>query len=108
MPNPTSLTDKPAVLQATTTEDSVQLQSDREYSIGHDGEQNDGTADSNTIYLSFVADVDADESEGADKAKLISGRSLVVGPGVAVLKFATEAGSPTMTVVPGPRKMGMY
>lgn len=100
MGNPSSISNKPAVLKATTSLQSVDLDGNREYSLGHDGEDDTGGSDENTIYLGFDTVGTANETEGSDKAKLISGRSIVIGPGVDKLYFQTETGTPTFTVVP--------
>lgn len=101
MANPTTLTDKPAVIDTGTGASSVALDPRRAYGLAHDGEDNAGDADLNTVYLALSASVDADGSEGDDKAKLVPGRALIVGPNVDTLKFQTAAGGPTFTIVPG-------
>ena len=99
MANPTALTNRPAVLVASAVESTVNLLGNRAYTFAHDGEDTDGNPDTNTIYLSVSADVDADESEGADKFKLISGRAVDFPKGLTTVKFSTEIGSPTFSVV---------
>jgi hypothetical protein len=99
---------KTQVLVASTSEGSVILNPDLEYILMHDGEDNTGASDSNTIYLSFSGSVDADASEGSDKAKLIETRSFPVGPGLSLMKFKTAAGGPTFTVIPGPNYFGKF
>lgn len=111
MSNPTSVgvsDGNPAVLEATTTLQAVTLDPQREYTVGHDGEDTAGSSSTGSVYLAVDAAVDNDASEGANKAKLINGRSLVIGPGVGVLKFRTASGSPTFTINPGPRLHGQW
>lgn len=103
MANPTSIAGIPAVLVASTSEQSVMLETNREYTLAHDGENASGVADTATIYLAFQsASVDADASEGASKFKLLGGRSVVLGPGLDTVKFKVAAGAPTFSVSPGP------
>jgi len=90
-----------AVLVSAAADGSITLNPQRTYTLAHDGEQNDGTTDTNTIYLANNATVVRTEAEGANKAKLLFGRELVVGPGITTLHFGTEAGTPTFTVIPG-------
>ena len=111
MANPASMSDHPAVILTSTTEFSLILDPDREYTLYHDGETDAGVASALPIYLSFSAAVDNDESEGDDKAKLMSARTLVIGPGVPVLYVqlkAAAATTPTFTIVPGPKYLGKY
>ena len=108
MANPTQIDDKPVVLEVTTVESSIVLDPDRDYTCVHSGEDTSGNPVTNTAYLSSSAGVDADASEGDDKAKLLDGGSITVGPGWKALYFATEAGAPTMTVVPSGLKGGNW
>jgi hypothetical protein len=98
----------PAVLVCTAGDSTVTLRPNRTYTVAHDGEQTDGTTDTATIYLAYDATADRDESEGANKAKLPSGRELVIGPGITVLHFGTESGTPTFTIIPGIDLYGDY
>jgi hypothetical protein len=91
-----------AVLVTAASDGTVTLNPQRTYTVAHDGERNDGsTTDTSTIYLANDAVADRDGSEGANKAKLLFGRELVIGPGITTLHFGTEAGTPTLTIVPG-------
>lgn len=94
---------KPAVLAASTEEQTITLEEDREYTLAHDGEDATGAEDTHTIYLSFGGAVDADAGEGADKAKLKDGRVFLIGPGISILKFKCAAGAPTFSIAPGRR-----
>jgi len=104
MANPDSvgLTDyKPAVVLASGTEDSVSLERHKRYHLYHDGEDASGNACTQTIYLRCNADtVDADTSEGANKAKLKSGGNLTIGPGVDTLYFKMASEDCTFTIIP--------
>lgn len=100
MGNPTSINGGLAVVEAATAERSVLLDATREYTLAHDGETVAGVADTNTIYLSTDSTVTPAAGSGSGKFKLLAGRSVVVGPHVAVLRFKTASGAPTMSVSP--------
>ena len=111
MANPTSVDDVPAVIVTSTGGDDITLNPDRRYHVAHDGETNAGAASAVTVYLSFSAAVDADESEGADKAKLIAGRSIPVPAGTRLLRTKLKAAAPsapTITIVPTERQWGAW
>ncbi len=104
MANPTSIAGVPAVIVVNPAGGNVTIDPLREYTLKHDGEATDGTASTDIIYLSLALAVDADGSEGADKAKLCAGDVIVLGPGLTTINFATAAGDEaTMTVIPSPR-----
>ena len=111
MANPTSVDDVPAVIVTSTAGDDVTLNPDRRYHVAHDGETHTGAASALTVYLAFSAAVDPDESEGADKAKLIAGRSIPIPAGTRLLRTKLKAGSattPTITIVPTERQWGAW
>lgn len=114
MSNPTTMVPAagavptPAVIVTGVVEVLLTLDPRREYTIAHDGETNGGVADSNNVYLATATGVTASSAEGANKAKLLPGRTIVVGPGVDTLALKTAAGAPTVTVVPGPDCLGMW
>ncbi len=104
MANPTSIAGVPACIVVNPAGGNVTIDPLREYTLKHDGEQTDGTASTDIIYLSLALAVDPDGSEGADKAKLCAGDVIVLGPGLTAINFATAAGDEaTMTVIPSPR-----
>ena len=105
MANPTSVTDGVAVLLAGTDEIAVALDVDREYWIGHDGEDGDGTSSEVTVYLALAAAVTASAAAGANKHKLIPYRPIWFGPGVAELRLKTASGAATASIVAG-KKLG--
>lgn len=90
----------PAVVAASVSPDTVELNPLLAYSFAHDGEDATGAPDENTIYLAFGDTVEADASTGTNKAKLLAGRALPIRRGVKQVRFATAAGAPTFTVVP--------
>lgn len=116
MANPTAmLGPAPAVILTSTTVGTLTLEPSRDYLIGHDSETDTaGVGDTNTIYLAFKTThnttntSDPDGSEGANKAKLLAGRSFAVGPGCTEVSFDVAAGTPTFTIVPGPRQGGNW
>lgn len=101
MANPSALTDKPAVIVATTGASSITLDTTRSYTVEHTGLDNAGSASTDLIFGSYVAAVDNDASEGDDKIILQPDRAIVIGPNVAEFKFQAAAGTPTMQFVPG-------
>lgn len=110
--NPTTaVSEKWAVLQATTSEQTLTLDPGRAYILAHNDRDISGVAASDTIYLADNASVDNDDSEGPNKCMLISGRVVQVGPGVTTLKYRLAAGaatSPTFQLLFGPNTMGRY
>jgi len=108
MANPTSIDGAPAVLAVPTSPaEQVTLNVDRAYTVTHTGKQAGGTTDVNDVYLSTSAAVDADASEGSDKYILAAGEAITLPPGIGVLKFQS-AGTPTIKVMPGPRRNGLW
>jgi len=108
MVNPTELDELPAVLAASTTEQTIALSTQRRYTFLHDGEDVSAAPDSATIYLAYYSTVDADASEGGNKAKLKGDRIIEVGPGISSVRFKTSAGAPTMTVLPSRQYFGDF
>lgn len=111
MANPTSIgvnDPYPAVLLIGTTKITVDLDPRKEYMIYHDREDDSGSSNVETVYMTFHhPNVDADQSEGANKAKLIDGRELPIGPGIGRMMLQTASGSVTVTVAPNPVPPGV-
>lgn len=103
MANPTSMIGGVANLAAGTSEQSITLDPQREYSLGHNGVDSAGSADTNTIFLSLGSAVVASYAAGEDKFPLLSGSSVIVGPGVSVIRFKTASGAPTFRIAAGAR-----
>lgn len=113
MANPTSLTDaNPATLKATPATQIVAINGDRQYTLNHDGEDNNGIASTAKIYLCTSGILVNNDTEGAGKAKLIYGsisRPTVIGPGVTSLQYAASGnGIATFQVMPGPQNYGHF
>lgn len=93
----------PAVLVITDTKVTVDLDPKLEYMLYHDREDSSGSSSGVTVYMTFHhPNVDNDPSEGANKAKLIDGRELPIGPGVGRAMLQTATGEATVTVAPNP------
>lgn len=100
MANPSSLTGNPAVLEATTTGQSVDLQPGRIYTLVHNGYTTGGSASTSPIFCSFDSEPAADLAAEEHKFPLFTNRSIRIGPGVSTLYFKTAIGAPTFTVMP--------
>jgi hypothetical protein len=103
------------VIATSSTSATVLLNAGKQYSIGHDGEDNAGNPGiTATVYgaLTMRGDastitVDADSSEGPNKFKLIAGRALLLPPGVSSIKLKTSVVTgPTVTLMVG-RQSGL-
>ena len=99
-----------ATVAATSTETTLTLEPDREYTIVHTGLQTDAsTADSAIIYLYVVtAGITTDLSEEIDKYPLMVDEAVVVGPAISTLFYKTASGSPVFTVLASPPKFGQW
>jgi hypothetical protein len=92
----------------------IKINSDKSYTLAHDGETNAGIPSTSTIYFSFGASnnptpvVDASPAEGASKLKLISGRAIALPPNITYLGFAISGNSstPTFTITPSDSFLG--
>lgn len=92
---------KPAILQAETTESSVTLNPNKLYEIWHMGTDEAGNAQTDLIYLSTSASVDADASNDEDKLKLEDGHPFPVRiSGWGTLYFESAENDPTFQIVP--------
>jgi hypothetical protein len=100
MANPSAIDSSPAVIEATSSADSVTLQAGRSYSIAHNGVDTSGGFDDATIFLATSAAPTADYAAETDKVPLQAQRTVVLGPGVGTLYFRTASGSPTFTITP--------
>lgn len=100
---------KPATLIATSGSPfTVLLNASRSYTLNHDGENDYGQTDTNTIYLSVSGNVVTDFAPDDAKLKLKDGKPLTIGPGVDRITFRTSAGSPTFSVIPNIINYGDY
>lgn len=109
MANPTSIEGLNAVLEATTTQQEILLQSDREYTLRHLGQDTGGSPATEAIYVGLNSSTsDADNSEGASKIVLKNGSDETFGPGVTQIAFKTSSGSPTFAISPWPRRFGKF
>lgn len=97
------------LLEASSVEADVLLQSDREYTLVHTGKDSSGVGATGMVAFQTAATVAADYSasadENADKIVLESGAFRMIGPGVSKLFFKAAAGSPMIQIIPG-RKLG--
>lgn len=92
---------KPCVLKATTSQQSISMNPDLEYLLQHTGKDASNNASTVEIYLAFDGTVDADASEGADKAILMNQQPMPIGPGLDILKYRSSAEA-CFNVIPGP------
>lgn len=105
MANPTEVTGpEPAVLLATTTEQSLAILPTYEYTLSHDGEDEEGIAQTSTVYIAMNDTTEATPAEGANKLKLRFGTAFTIEK-AAVIRFRVADGnSPvTFTVLRGDR-----
>ena len=86
---------------------ALPLDSDRSYTLSHNGVDVAGSAATTTIFLS-VGTVTASYAAADDKIPLMAGTSIVVGPGLSSINFQTTSGSPTFIVLAGPRFFGRF
>lgn len=108
MANPTELTDiQPATLLVNTTLQLLTIENQRSYTFAHDGETVAGVANTSKIYL-FTAvsghpTISYNDSEATQKAKLLAGRSITLGPGLKTIAYVISGNvlqSSTMLVAP--------
>jgi hypothetical protein len=78
-----------SVVEATTTSAALTLEEDYEYTLTHLGVNPEGTADTDTIFLSETDPAVATYAIATDKLVLKDGMVQVVGPGVATMYFIT-------------------
>lgn len=102
MANPTSMDNGFATLAASAEVQTLNLNSLRQYMVAHDNEDVLGAGDLGTIIISTIASIDADSSAGANRAKLLAGRALPIGPGVSSLSYVALSGAPTFLVTASP------
>lgn len=100
------LTAKPATIVASTTAQSVTLDTDCEYLLFHTGLGASLAADENPIFISTDSTVAVDDTEGSDKLILTVGVTLPIGPGIANINIDVAAGAPRLCVIKSPRVFG--
>lgn len=99
----------------------LDLNANLSYTLAHDGETPQGNAATNTIYFTFdvgsgnyttlttLPNFTPTPSESLyPKLKLLSGRSVAIGPGIPSLYYTISGNSstPTFTIVPGTNAFG--
>lgn len=102
MANPTTIDRELCVLLAATIEQSVDLNSAREYTVANLANAEDGSQALTQVYLGTSPGAVLDGAAGADKFVLAPNRVVVVGPGVAALRFRAQSGTTTLGVAPAP------
>lgn len=98
------MTDLPAVVAASTTQEAIAVDAKRWHHLMHTGFDSSGSASTDAIQLAFERDgsaltVDNDYSEGPNKAILPAGKDIYLPPGCGSIAFRSAAGTPTMNVV---------
>lgn len=128
--NPLKLPDiQPVTLLANITPQYVLLDNGRSYSIAHDGENRVGVTDTTKIYLytaisGVPAGIVANDNESqsslagdftsginTNKVKLMSGRSISIGPGIGILAYILSGNGttgPTFLVAPDKKEYGLF
>ncbi len=104
----TSLDGDLAVLEVGTSGIEVTLNSDREYTVAHDGVNASEAATAEAVFIGHDDAPTADHTSEDDHANLIAGRKLVVGPGQAKMYLITATATVIVTVAPGPKLRGAY
>lgn len=106
MANPTDMVNnKPAVFETGTTQDSINVDDYRFYTIKHLGVDAAGSADTDTVFYSFqnpgesVPSMTADFSAKGNKGVIKSGEAVIVGETDA-LHFITATGAPVVCIIP--------
>lgn len=85
------------------------LDTDRSYSLAHDGLDHNGNTDTNTIVIS-VSGINSlsDNKSALYKSRLLNNRPLTVGPGVSTLFFRATNGGPQFTVIASEKFNGRF
>lgn len=96
---------KPYVVGASSTEGTLTLDRDREYLVRHNGQNASGSA-TEPIFFAYDEAVTASWAEDNNKIGLNAGETTAVGPGCSTLHYKTASGTPTFTIVPGPKLLG--
>jgi hypothetical protein len=109
-----TLTKYPYIVGTTTVQAYVILDQDREHAIVHNKHDVDNNAQVDMIMLALrYADDDAPTvvstwAAGANKMPLQAGMAVVIPPGVKYLYYKAYDNDPSMTIIPGPPKLGDY
>lgn len=105
MANATSIAGVPALLAASTANQSIALDPEREYTVQHLAFDVSGVAAETAIFLGIDATAVASYAASATKAVLQSAKALIVGPNVLALNFITASGTPTFQLIPAPKSL---
>ena len=107
MANPTNINnEQPALVEATITQSSIDLDQYRAYTINHTGKSTAGTDATGAIVFAYqkpgesAPTITADYSAESNKCILGAAVSVVVPPECDVLHFKSASGSPVFQVVP--------
>lgn len=110
MANPTTFaaeTDMMAVLVASTSQQTITLNPSCSYALYHNSQDNQSTpvSDVNSIFLacnvksSTSGTAVATGVEATNKAILLAGGVLTIGPNISALKFICASGTPTFNLI---------
>ena len=94
----------PCVVEVTGTAAVVELNPRRDYTLYHDGVQNDGpTANADLVSFDLATGTTANATKGDAKGNLPSGSARTIGPNVSAVALKTASANEVMvTIVPGP------
>ena len=98
---------KPYVVGASTTEGTITLDRDREYTIKHNGLNASGSA-TDPIFFAYDEAVTASWAQDDNKFGLNANELVSIGPGCETLHYKTAAGTPTFSLIPGPKLLGEH
>lgn len=108
MANVTSVTDQPALVETSATEQPLALDPDREYTLTHLGLDVAGNNDTALVFAATERLVAADLMPREDKLVLRGLASVSIGPGVGQLALRSPGGVPLVQIIPGPRRHGVW
>ena len=104
----TAVSDQAAVVETSSTEQTIALDADREYSLTHLGLDVAGNTDTALVFAATKRLVGADLTPRDDKLILRGLASVSFGPGVGRLGLRTPGGAPLAQLIPGPRRHGAW
>lgn len=108
MANVTVVSDQPALVETSATEQTLSLDADREYTLTHLGLDVAGNSDTALVFGATKRLVGADLTPREDKLVLRGLASVSFGPGVGRLALRSPGGAPLVQLIPGPRRHGAW
>lgn len=110
MANPTAMTSGVALFEATNSAQTCTLEAQYQYRLIHTGLEDDGaTADTTAIFLGFNGTIAAASQKDENRAILVNGQTLYIGPGVTSMSYLAAADeAPCFVLNSGPGHLGHY